>query len=374
MREAERVRKTLTFDERYQKAMADAGEIGKVLEVAKDHLSPIDMSAQAVAKASGGPVDTTAALVQFLRTGALYESQYDPATRVSKAALVEDATGQVLIPQDLSVDILNVVREQGLLRDLADVRPTIRNKHQARLLGASAAGWTKLEVSGSAADGTPAPESPGQEIDVHDLVALVKIGLDELDDSPANVRAALVDAVSSVFVDLEDTAFAAGSGSGQPKGLALAANVARVPVANTTTAAASATPTVAQILAMPWTLPTRWRPGATWLMSEDAAKAVAGLTTAGGDLLMPEPGKGIGPGGWPLAVVPGLPSMATAGSTNPSIWFVNMKRAYRVSDRQRITIQLLSERYAEQGQVGFLARERVGGDLLRPDAASVYLL
>jgi HK97 family phage major capsid protein len=45
-----------------------------------------------------------------------------------------------------------------------------------------------------------------------------------------------------------------------------------------------------------------------------------------------------------------------------------------VADRQRITVQRLDERYADQGLVGFLFRERVGGDVIRPAAFAKYLL
>jgi HK97 family phage major capsid protein len=49
-----------------------------------------------------------------------------------------------------------------------------------------------------------------------------------------------------------------------------------------------------------------------------------------------------------------------------------MKSAYRVVDRQRTTVQVLRQRYAEQGLIGIIVRHRVGGDLLRPAACAIY--
>jgi len=45
-----------------------------------------------------------------------------------------------------------------------------------------------------------------------------------------------------------------------------------------------------------------------------------------------------------------------------------------IGDRQRITVQRLDERYADQGLVGFLFKERVGGDVIRPAAFAKYLV
>jgi HK97 family phage major capsid protein len=174
--------------------------------------------------------------------------------------------------------------------------------------------------------------------------------------------------------EAEDAAYAAGSGADQPQGLALAANVARVPAGQKLAASVSATPTLADLLSLPWKLPAKYRTDATWLFSEDAAPKIQAITWANGDSICPRLGAGEGPFGWPARVVPGLPSMATAGTTDPSVWFINVGMCYRVVDRQRITVQRLTQRYAELGLVGLLCRSRVGGDMVRPDAAVVYTL
>jgi len=72
--------------------------------------------------------------------------------------------------------------------------------------------------------------------------------------------------------------------------------------------------------------------------------------------------------------VPGLPDPATAGATDASVLFTGVKSAYRLVDRQRMTLQHLRQRCAADGQVGLLLRHRIGGDLIRPGAVSAYLL
>lgn len=44
---------------------------------------------------------------------------------------------------------------------------------------------------------------------------------------------------------------------------------------------------------------------------------------------------------------------------------------YWIGDRQGITFKRLNERYADYGQVGFLASKRVDGKLILPEAIKV---
>jgi len=68
--------------------------------------------------------------------------------------------------------------------------------------------------------------------------------------------------------------------------------------------------------------------------------------------------------------VSGLPAPGSA----PSVLFGDIRSGYMIGDRQRITVQRLDERYADQGLVGFLFKERVGGDVIRPAAFAKYLV
>jgi HK97 family phage major capsid protein len=136
----------------------------------------------------------------------------------------------------------------------------------------------------------------------------------------------------------------------------------------------SNTPTWAQLQTIPRLLPTRYRNRASWLMHPTSAQKVAALTAGSGEgLIWQNPGPN-GPGllGWPAYVVDGLPDPATAGTTDASIWFADVRSAYRVVDRQRTTVQVLRQRYAELGLIGIIVRHRVGGDLLRPAACAIY--
>ena len=314
------------------------------------------------------------AFIDYLRSGDPTALLPGPDGRLErKSAIIEDATGEIIVPAAMELDIRDIARTQGTIRSLADVRPTIRSKQHVGMLGPASTGWGKLETGTTATDAGVVPATTAPDpIPVFDLVSLALVGVDELDDSPVNTQASIVDAISSAIIDAEDTAFAAGTGSGQPSGLALAANVSLVPSGQKVAVAGSNTPTVAQLFSIPWLLPTRFRNNATWLIHPTSASKIAALEDTGGVRVWPNPGPGGNLLGWPVAIVDGLPDPATAGTGDASVWFADVKSAYRVVDRGRTTVQVFRERYATEGIVGLLVRHRVGGDLVRPTAAAIY--
>jgi HK97 family phage major capsid protein len=291
----------------------------------------------------------------------------------SKADLVSDDTGRVLLPADLTVDVLREAARVGVVRRLASVRPTVRDRQTAGLIGSVSVGWGKLETGTTITDAAPAPVATPGDIEVWDVQAEAQVGVDLLDDAPEAVRAAIVEAIGAAIGESAETKFLAGDGDGEPAGLALAANVTRVPAGQKVAVSTSNTPTAAQLLSIPWKLPARYRDDAVWLLHPTSAEKVGALTFTNGDAVWPNPGPD-GPGllGWPAHVVDGLPDPATAGTTDASIWFVNLERAYRVVERQRVTVQVVRELHALDGYVGLIVRARMGGDLVRPEAACIY--
>jgi HK97 family phage major capsid protein len=119
---------------------------------------------------------------------------------------------------------------------------------------------------------------------------LVKVGVDELDDTPAAVWTALTEVFGLAVAEAEDAAIAAGTGTAQPRGITLAANIARIPSGQKTAAGASNTPTLADLQGLPWKLPDRYRARASWLIHPTAASKIAAITYTNGSPWWPEPG------------------------------------------------------------------------------------
>jgi HK97 family phage major capsid protein len=293
-----------------------------------------------------------------------------------KADLVENATGLNLIPNDYAGTILKALPREGVLRDLCYVRPTTKAAVDIGNVVINTAGWGRLETGTALTDGLAATPAGKDQILVQDLNALVKLGRDELEDSDENLAEVIRAALALKFAELEDDAFAFGSGTAQPFGVARSTIN---PITQSVTAAANATVVAGDLTKVYMALPSRFQRNAHWIMHTSVLQAVMLLADTTGRPLLNLDGLVAGAAptllGRPWHVVDGLPSMATTGTaTDPSLVFGDFKAGYMIADRKRVTVQRLEERYADEGKVGLLFCHRVGGDVIRPGAFVKYLL
>lgn len=315
----------------------------------------------------------TKGFFEYLRKG-------DRATPEAKATIVEDATGDLLVPVDYAGTIAKVLSRVSTIRPRASVYPTRSDRVSLGNISVGTPQWGRLEVIGSTTDALGAA---GQDtLYVHELTALAKIGQDEMNDSP-NLEGIVRNLVADKFAEVEDDAFAAGTGGTQtgnsrPAGFAYRATAAGGPtVTQGLTAGANATITADNLRALPFQVPARFRTGGAYFASEDAASAIALLKDGQGNYLQTDPNTLLG---YPFVVVGGMPSMSTTGTAvDPSVMFGNMNAAYLVVDHvstqgSALSVQVLRERFADEGKVGLLFKKRVGGDVVRPAALARLLL
>src|SRR5260221_4946616 len=64
-----------------------------------------------------------------------------------KASIIENTTGQIIVPHDLAGPIFLQLPRLGVLRDLALVRPTTSNLVDVRALTGVTAGWGQVEIT-----------------------------------------------------------------------------------------------------------------------------------------------------------------------------------------------------------------------------------
>jgi HK97 family phage major capsid protein len=299
-------------------------------------------------------------------------------TMEEKAAIVENATGQIIVPHDLAGPIFLTLPRLGVLRNLALIRPTTSNLVDVRALTQATAGWGQLELGATPpTDAALAATGPNQVV-VQDLVARVQVGVDELMDTDANLVSLVQEIVGQQFAQMEDDAFAFGNGTSKPFGIATRATVGgAIPAAQGVTAAASAV-NPDQLKSMQYLILSRFANNGVYLASDDATQAIALLKDSTSNYLWQPSNQAGQPDmlfGKPFYRLSGLPSMAaTTTFVDPAILFGDLQSGYMIADRQRITVQRLDEVYADQGLVGFIFRQRVGGDVIRPAAFAKYLL
>ena len=314
-----------------------------------------------------------------LRSGIKGQQWVDTLDVAEKAALVEDATGEIIVPHDIAGPIFKTLPHLGVFRGSGPtIRPTTSNKVDLRSLTGATAGWGQLELTATTVDANVVPNTPVDVVQVHDLTAMSRVGVDELMDTDTNLIALIQDIVGQQAAMMEDDAFAAGNGVSKPWGLAARATSTGNQITQAVTAAASGTPTADGLKQLQYRVASRFRSNGAYYASNDAAEAIALLKdTTSNYLWQPsvragEPDTLFGKGFYTLE---GLPSMtATTGIVEPSVIYGDAALGYLIADRQRITVQRLDERYAELGLVAFLFRMRVGGDVMRPAAFAKYLL
>jgi HK97 family phage major capsid protein len=314
-----------------------------------------------------------------LRSGIKGQQWVDTLDTAEKAALVEDATGEIIVPHDIAGPIFKTLPHLGVFRGSGPtIRPTTGNKVDLRSMTGATAGWGQLELTGTTVDANVVPNTPVDVVQVHDLTAMSRVGVDELMDTDTNLIALIQDIVGQQAAMMEDDAFAAGNGVSKPWGLAARATSTGNQITQAVTAATTGVVKGDELKQLQYRVASRFRGNGAYFASNDAAEAIALLKDSTSNYLWQpsvragEPDTLFGKGFYTLE---GLPSMtATTGIVDPSVIYGDAALGYLIADRQRITVQRLDERYAELGLVAFLFRMRVGGDVMRPAAFAKYLL
>ena len=160
------------------------------------------------------------------------------------------------------------------------------------------------------------------------------------------------------FAAKEEQAFCVGTGTGQPTGI-FTANGGHVGV----TAGSATAITVDNLIDLIYSLKSPYRRNAAFLMQDVTISALRKLKDGNGVYVwQPSVQAGLPDRllGYPIYTSPYVPA-ATAASL--PIAFGDFSN-YWIADRMGRTVQRLNELYAGNGQVGFIATERVDGKVI----------
>lgn len=277
-------------------------------------------------------------------------------------ALGDETAGGYLAPPEFVQDIIKGVQLISAVRPLAQIRQTSRRSVQYPVRsGVFAAKWT-------AETGTRT-ETAGltyalEEVPNHEMYALVFVSDQDLEDAIFNLEQEILDNCAEQFAKAEGAAFINGTAVGQPEGL-----LTNVNIANSVQGTGGASALIAQGLINIWgDLKTVYAKQATWMMNRSTIAAARSLQDLQGRYLW-EPGlsDGTPPNllGSPYVEIPDMPNVAANAFP---IMYGNVKRAYLIVDRINVIVRRLQEKYAESGQVAYLVRKRVGGQVVLPEA------
>lgn len=268
-----------------------------------------------------------------------------------------DADGGYLVPEDFERNIVMALEEENVIRSLAKVITTQHERKIPVATGHSTAQWTAENAAYTESN----PTFGQKQIDAFKLTDLCRVSVELLQDSAFDIEDYLMKEFARAFGIAEEEAFCVGTGTNQPTGI-FTANGGTVGV----TAAANNAITADELISLVYALKSPYRRNAKFLMNDATISAIRKLKDLNGAYLW-QPSLQAGQPdrllGYDLYTSPYVPTMAAGALT---VAFGDFKN-YWIGDRAGRTIQRLNELYATNGQIGYVATERVDGKVILPE-------
>ena len=205
-----------------------------------------------------------------------------------------------------------------------------------------------------------------QTIGAHKVGTIIKVSEELLNDAAFDLEGYFSAEFARRIGNKEEDAFFNGDGASKPLGILADDGGADIGV----TAASATAITAEEIISLFYSLEAPYRENAIWVFNDSTMAAIRKLKGSDGQFLWQ---KALHEGdhetllGKPVFTSPFMPEIA-AGSK--PVLFGDFS-FYWIGDRQGVTFKRLNERYADTGQIGFLATKRVDAKLVLPEAMKV---
>ena len=274
-----------------------------------------------------------------------------------------DTEGGYLVPDEFEHTLVQALSAENIVRSHAHVFTTTSGSHKIPVVTTKGtAAW--VDEGGAI---TESDDVFGQQlIGAHKVATLIKVSEELLNDSAFDLEAYFTTEFARRIGNAEEDAFLNGDGSGKPTGIFDETGGAKTGI---TTATATAI-TADEIIDLFYSLDSVYRRNAIWVVNDSTIKTIRKLKDGNGQYLW-QPALHEGTFdtllGKRIFTSPYVPEIASGKKT---VAFGDFS-FYWIGDRQGITFRRLNERYAETGQVGFLASKRLDGKLVLPEAIKV---
>lgn len=341
----------------YDKMEADVVNLGKEIDRLEKQ-SAIDME---LSKAVGSPI-LEKPLAKKIKTGRASDEYKKDFLNVLRGkpqiynVMQEsiDADGGFLVPEEFENQIVTALEENNVIRSIAKTITTAAERKIPIAATHSVAQWTP--ENGAYAESNP---TFGQKtIDAFKLTDLVKVSTELLQDSMFNLESYISSEFAIAFGIAEEQAFCTGTGVGQPTGI-FTENGGEVGI----TLSSASNITCDNIIELVHSLKSPYRRNAVFLMNDSTVSMLRKLKDTNGAYLW-QPSLQAGQPdrllGYPLYTSPYVPTVKAAAMPIAFGDFSN----YWIADRMGRSIQRLNELYAGNGQVGFIATERVDAKVI----------
>ncbi len=265
-----------------------------------------------------------------------------------------DADGGYLVPEEYDSRLIDVLSEENIMRKLGHIITT-SGEHKINIAATKpAAAW--IEEGGALTFG----DATFSQIllDAHKLHVAIKVTEELLYDNAFGLENYIIDQFGKALANAEEDAFLNGDGSGKPLGLF--AETGGGTAAKTVTAI-----TADELINLVYALKRPYRKKAKFIMNDQAVASIRTLKDNNGVYM------------WQPSLTAGEPDRILGYEVYTSPFCPVGKLAfgdysyYNIGDRGTRSFKQLTELFAGNGMIGYVAKERVDGKLILPEAVQI---
>lgn len=269
-----------------------------------------------------------------------------------------DADGGYLVPVEYDRRLIDVLDEENIVRKLA-TRITTSGEHRINVAATKpAAAWIEEGAALTWGDAT----FDQILMDAHKLHVAVKVTEELLYDNAFGLENYLLTQFGKALANAEEDAFLNGDGTGKPTGIFNTTGGGQV--AGTLSGAVKTD----DVIDLVYALKRPYRKNASFIMNDKTLASLRKLKDNNGAYLW-QPSYQAGE---PDKVL-GYTVYTSAYAPENAVAFGDFKY-YNIGDRGSRSFKQLNELFAGNGMIGFVAKERVDGKLVLPEAVQIMKL
>ena len=288
----------------------------------------------------------------------------DGLDSMEKKALTvsNDTTGGYLAPPEYVRELLKTITEISPIRSIARVRTTGQRSIQIpKRDGQFAAQW--VSESGTRSETTGYTVGL-EELPAHEMYALVDISEQDLEDTVFDLEAEMQSEFAEQFAKAEGTAFVSGNSVGKPHGFMDASGVGSVDSGNATAVTADG------LISLVHNIKSDYTRNGSFVFNRVTLASIRKLKDTAGQYVFQT---GMMLGGNMVNTILGHPyveatDMPSEGADTFPVAFGDFRRAYMIVDRVNLAVLRDPFTQATTGNVRYIARKRVGGQVVQAEA------
>lgn len=269
-----------------------------------------------------------------------------------------DADGGYLVPIEYDRRLIDVLEEENIMRSLA-TKITTSGEHKINIAATKpAAAW--IEEGGALTFGDATFDQTF--LDAFKLHVAIKVTEELLYDNAFNLESYIITQFGKALANAEEDAFLNGSGVGKPTGIFDSTKGGTI--VNTLTAAIKSD----DMLDLAYGLKRPYRKNASFIMNDATLAQLRKLKDNNGAYIWQPSYQADEPDR-----ILGYVVRTSAYAPADAIAFGDYSY-YNIGDRGSRSFKQLNELFAGNGMIGFVAKERVDGKLILPEAVQILKL